>query len=242
LRSVLALGVAMTSSAFAAPSVQGGSGPIARIDHLLLGVPDLEAATAEFEARTGVRPVYGGKHPTGTHNALAALGDGAYLELIALQPGAASDRYGDLSGLTRPTPVGWAVAPGKSDGAGALRARLEARGFAASPAQPGSRVTPDGRTLSWETFGIVAKGTVGDLLLAPFFIVWGKDTTHPSATSPAGCRLATFSLRGPRASELETLRAALGLEATVMVEAGPTDAMTVELDCPKGRVMFDTGR
>ena len=37
------------------------------VDHLLLGVPDLEAGMKWFEEKTGVRPAPGGSHPgTGT--------------------------------------------------------------------------------------------------------------------------------------------------------------------------------
>jgi hypothetical protein len=235
---VLSLGLLVTAPSAASVSTAGSqplptpsSPSLARIDHLLLGVPDLERATAEVETLTGVRAVYGGKHPTGTHNALLSLGDGAYLELIALQPGEHSDRYGDLEGLTRPTPVGWAVA---GDDAGALRARLEQGGFAPSPARPGSRVTPQGKTLSWETFGIGPA-----LEQAPFFIVWSKDTVHPSTSSPGGCRLARFTLRGPQAAELERLRGALALPVTI--ESAATAAMIFELDCPKGQVVFRSG-
>lgn len=80
--------------------------PVAQLDHLVVGVADLEAASAAFEASTGVKPVFGGEHPgRGTHNALASLGGGLYLELIAVKPGGESPEFASLRSLTEPTPM-----------------------------------------------------------------------------------------------------------------------------------------
>ncbi len=82
------------------------------IDHILIGVPDLDRTVDDLAKALGVRPVYGGKHPRGTHNALLSLGGHTYLEFIALQPGVAGADIGmdDLVGLSKPVPIGWAVA------------------------------------------------------------------------------------------------------------------------------------
>ena len=58
----------------------GAVAPAAQVDHILLGIDDLDRGMEQFEKLTGVRPVYGGKHPRGTHNALVSLGNGTYLE------------------------------------------------------------------------------------------------------------------------------------------------------------------
>jgi len=52
------------------------------IDHLVVAVPDLDKAVQSY-ARLGFTVVPGGRHPVGTHNALIAFADGAYVELIA---------------------------------------------------------------------------------------------------------------------------------------------------------------
>jgi Glyoxalase-like domain len=58
------------------------------LDHILLGVPDLDAGVTAFEQATGVTPLRGGKRPSrGTENALVSLGNGSYLEIIAPQRG-----------------------------------------------------------------------------------------------------------------------------------------------------------
>ncbi len=82
-----------------------------QIDHLVIGVADLDAGIREFEELTGIRPVYGGEHPNlGTHNALISLGDRTYLEILAPRPGANVTEFLQfLAELPELTPVDWAV-------------------------------------------------------------------------------------------------------------------------------------
>jgi hypothetical protein len=78
----------------------------------MLAAPDLEAATADFERRTGVKPSEGGRHPgQGSRNVLAALGGRCYLEIIG--PDLAQERtnnFGEvLSRLAAPVLLKYAV-------------------------------------------------------------------------------------------------------------------------------------
>lgn len=52
------------------------------IDHIVVVVPELETAIKSY-GDLGFTVMRGGKHNIGTHNALIAFEDGAYLELIA---------------------------------------------------------------------------------------------------------------------------------------------------------------
>src|SRR5947208_1748815 len=124
------------------------------VDHILLGVPDLQSGMKAFERATGVQPVYGGRHPgRGTENALLSLGDGIYLELIAPQPhpDGTSDLLREVAALKEPALVGWAA---HTSNIAALRERLIRDGFTASELRPGSRLTPSGTRLEWITLSI----------------------------------------------------------------------------------------
>ena len=203
--------------------------PAAQVDHILLGIDDLDRGVEQFEKLTGVRPVYGGKHPRGTHNALVSLGDGTYLEILALQPNVTPPKeYEDLKKLNTLTPIGWAVS---SRDSAQLRTRLTSAGLAVSEPSPGSRTTPAGKELSWQTFGLE-----NAFEEAPFFIVWSPQSAHPSTTSPTGCRLRQWRVAGPHLKSLEQLRTALDLRVDV-AEAAST-SLRLSLSCPRGTVQF----
>lgn len=203
--------------------------PSAQIDHIMLGIDDLDRGVKAFEEATGVKPVYGGKHPRGTHNALVSLGDGTYLEIIAVQKGSKPpDDYAGLAQLHTLTPIGWAVS---SKDSAQLRSRLQAAGMAVTDPSPGSRTTPAGKTLSWQTFDL--KDNFEE---APFFIVWSAQTPHPSTTSPTGCTLQQWRIAGPHQKNLEQLRHTL--ELRVDVADAKATAMRLALACPKGAVEF----
>jgi catechol 2,3-dioxygenase-like lactoylglutathione lyase family enzyme len=114
------------------------------IDHLVIVVPELEAAVASYRG-LGFTVVPGGRHPIGTHNALIAFEDGAYLELIAFFEPHAQHRWyqrlqqdGGLIDFCLQT----------DDLAGDARA-FRGAGVALADPRPLSRVRPDGYELRW---------------------------------------------------------------------------------------------
>ena len=223
----IATTLALSLAAVAA--ISGAPASAAQIDHVILGIDDLDRGVQAFEAATGVKPVYGGKHPGGTHNALASLGDGIYLEILAIQPGAAvQGEFAGLKAVKALTPIGWAVS---SKDSAQLRDSLRAAGIAVSEPVDGSRTTPTGSTLSWQSLAL--KDGFAE---APFFIVWSEQTAHPSTTSPSGCKLQQWQVASPRVKDLQQLRQALDLR--VDVAETKASSMRLSLTCPKGAVSF----
>ncbi|HEY0513081.1 MAG TPA: VOC family protein [Thermoanaerobaculia bacterium] len=216
-----------------APRPQGKGGSpmtdLSRIDHVILGIGDLQKGTAELERLTGVRAVFGGAHPgRGTQNALISLGGNHYLEILAPNPEERGNRDADeLRGLTALTPIGWAV---RSEDLPALQQRLRSRGVPTGEIRPGGRNLPDGTRLAWKT---LAYGEPSSPLL-PFFIDWGRGGAHPSATSPGGCRLAGLSLQDPAPDTLRQPLEAAGLQ--VEVREGREPRIRLSLVCPQGDV------
>ena len=195
-------------------TTSGSNAPsAASIDHLILGARSLGEGIDAFEKATGVKAVFGGRHPhMGTENALVSLGDGAYLEIIAPQPDAKPNQMVDgLRGLASPALIGWAIRVADVDDA---VARLASVQLPATKPQPGSRITPQGTTLEWVTFGLEKQFDT-----APFFIRWGDATKHPSLTSPGGCAIESLEVDDPRGEELTRMLKALGANADVRIEA-----------------------
>lgn len=204
--------------------------PRAHIDHVIIAVPDLDAAIPAFEARTGVRPVIGGSHPgRGTRNALVSLGPATYLEIIAPDPAQQleSDELKAMKALARPSPYGWAISGADPE---ALRAAVRAK---LSPDQPGSRRKPDGSLLEWSTFGF--EEIAGDS--APFFIHWKDMALHPSRTSSVGCRLTSLKIARPDPAPLRQALSQLRLPITIT--KATKARMRLALTCPKGPIAFD---
>ncbi len=201
------------------------------IDHLILGINDLERGVAEFERATGVRPAFGGVHPgRGTQNALASLGDGVYIEILApdpKQPDAAGAR--ELKEMAKLRPVGWAL--GTTD-IFALQAALQGREIRHGAMMPGSRALPDGSRLQWSTLNV----DLPQHAWLPFFIRWNDPAKHPSRTAPQGCALKSVQIQDPNPDPLTHVFSTVGVK--VGLKKGEPSRMTIALQCPKGAATF----
>jgi hypothetical protein len=215
----------------AGPQANPRSGVLARVDHIVYGVPDLDAGIEEFEERTGVRPTPGGRHPgRGTRNALVALGPSSYLEMIGSDPGEPRPKRGSLfgvDGLDSPRIVTWAA---KTADLEAVFVDAGKKGIGLGEVGSGSRKRPDGVLLTWrytDPSAVVADGIV------PFFIDWGQ-TEHPAAGAARGLRLVALRAEHPEAEDVQKMLRGLGLDLEVARGSNPGLHATIE--SPRGRI------
>jgi hypothetical protein len=169
------------------------------IDHLVVVVPDLDQAIRNYQA-LGFSVVPGGRHPIGTHNALIAFADGAYLELLAFREPNPTHRWwtalqqgGGLADFCMRT----------DDVEGDRRAFARA-GVDLDEPWPLSRVRPDGYTVRWR-LAIPRGASAG---VAPFLIV---DETPLDERVPklrrhdngaTGIASLTLAVEAPRLAEV----------------------------------------
>lgn len=176
-------------------------------DHIAIACTDLAAGTAEVAAALGVPLEPGGTHARyGTHNTLLGMGD-LYLEVIAIDPGAARTRptwfaLDHFSGPARP--ANWIC---RSDD-------LEGARDVVGPAQAMTR-----GDLSWQ----ITVPDDGGLPLDgayPTLLAWAPGTLHPAARLPdRGVRLTQWQVCHPQA---DTLRNMIQIDdPRVVFKSGP---------------------
>ena len=155
------------------------------IDHIVIAVPDLDVARRSYEA-LGFRVVPGGRHPVGTHNALIAFADGAYVELIAFYETNPAHKW------WTPLQKGGGLVDYcmQTDDLLGDTAAFRKAGVAIDDPSPLSRVRPDGYQLKW-VLSIPREGHRG---VAPFLIQdetpreerIPRETAHPNGVTGIG--------------------------------------------------------
>jgi hypothetical protein len=205
--------------------------PSAGLDHIILGIDDLDRGVRLVEQQTGIRATFGGVHPgRGTRNALLSLGSLCYLEIIAPDPEqSAPTWFAPIVNMREPRLVGWVA---HTSNLSALAEAAASAGILTDGPHAGARSRPDGRGLRWNTLRL-RNDYAGSL---PFFIEWSGDSIHPSTDAPAGCTLTGFSLQSPIAAELTKTCQALVLD--IPIEQAGEPRMIAQLATPKGEVQL----
>lgn len=161
--------------------------PLQSIDHILIAVKDLEAATRDYEVLTGREVSLKGTHPDyGTANTIFQL-ENTYVELISPAGtgpfadilNAHLDNHGD--GL-------FGIALGTTDAAG-TSAEWQAKGINATPPQDGAGHAPDGSVRKWQNVFTPQEDVLG---LFMFAIEHQSDAGSRPQAKPLGPVDATF--------------------------------------------------
>ena len=115
------------------------------VDHVVMGVDDLDRAAEQLAQRHGLTALPGGTHPLwGTANRIVPLGD-SYLELVAVVDDTVADgsAFGTWVRDMAEGRAGWGFAVRTHD----MAATAERLGI---DAVPGTRTRPDGTVLTWQ--------------------------------------------------------------------------------------------
>src|SRR3569833_1384606 len=146
-----------------------------RVDHLVWYCTDLDLGCCYFSDCLDAAPTYGGIHPgEGTRNALVALGDQTYIEILARDPEQPeASLESEVRALRGEGIYHWAAGGADVE---ALRARSAEAGLNASDLITGGRTLPSGGWLGWRWFCLRNHG-FGSLV--PFFIDW-RESAHPA--------------------------------------------------------------
>jgi catechol 2,3-dioxygenase-like lactoylglutathione lyase family enzyme len=137
--------------------------PFTALDHVIVLVADVEAATPTYARLLGRTPSWRGEHPgQGTANALFRL-ENTYLELLApAGPGPVGDLLRERLAASGEGPLGFALATPDAD---ACCASLRARGLAAADPVAGiGRDEPSGAWRRWRNVLLPAAAARGILV------------------------------------------------------------------------------
>ncbi|QJR13588.1 VOC family protein [Usitatibacter palustris] len=199
------------------------------LDHLIVVAPTLEAGSAYIHDVLGVSPQAGGQHARmGTHNRLLRLGDGIYLEVIAIDPDApapARPRWFALDARGAdfaPTLAAWVART--TDIAAANAAATESLGTV----EPMSR-----GALEW-LITMTPDGSVPLDGVGPGLIEWRVGGHPTSRLEDHGLALAALEITHPDPARVTRLLGALALEGEVTVRAGPP-GLVARIETPRGQ-------
>jgi len=196
------------------------------IDHLVVAARTLEEGTQFVERLLGVETQPGGQHTRlGTHNRLLNLGDGIYLEIIAIDPLGNAPFQPRWFGLDSPATQA-RLAAGPRLVHWAARTDDIERDAARGPVSLGPIHPMERGAFKWR-ITIPADGLPPGDGVVPTLIQWDVDD-HPTRRLPeSGCRLQALRATHPNANAFRDLPfidvhqdSAVRLEAVIATPSG----------------------
>lgn len=198
------------------------------LDHLVVAARSLEEGATYVEAVLGIKLARGGKHPLmGTHNLLASLGKGEYLEVIAVDPDAPAPshrRWFNLDAFDGPPRMTHWVC--RTDD---LDAALDD-----APDGSGVPVEMSRGDMAW-AMGVPGTGRLPFDNAMPALIEWAAESPHPARRLPDhGMHLARLDVFHPDAALLQEAFPALHGLSHVAVRKGPEKRLIATISTPEG--------
>lgn len=204
------------------------AGPQLVLDHIAVAAASLAEGLAHVEAALGVAMPAGGKHrEMGTHNHVMRLGDGLFIEVIAIDPDAPPPgraRWFDLDrfGAAPPRLATWIARTGDLNAA-----------LAAAPPASGPPIQVSRGELTWH-ISVPEDGSLPFDGAYPTLIEWPPGPHPASRMTDLGCSLEHLQIEHPDA---ETIRKYLDPafdDTRVHVAIGPQIRLTARIETPHG--------
>lgn len=196
------------------------------LDHLAVAATSLPEGRRAVEDALGVRLQSGGQHAHfGTHNLLLGLEDGLYLEVIAIDPGAAPPRQPRWFNLDRfqgaPRLGNWIC---RTDDLAGAQAALTGIGDA---------VTLERGDLRWR-MAVPDDGLLPFDNCHPAVMQWDSALHPAGALTQVGVKLHHLIVSHPAADDLKASLSGHLSDPRVVFETGPA-GLRAEFDTPNGR-------
>jgi hypothetical protein len=210
------------------------------LDHIVLGVNDLDQGIVAFKRLTGTNPKKDGSDAQlGTHSAIVGLGENMFLEIIAPDPKVDSESidqelkalvFDRLQTMDELTPFGWAVGTSNLERTTFFARRAGSR---SSEIMTGSRKRGWGRKEEWTWVRV----TSPESRVMPIFVQWADESKRPQERAPKGCTLEELRVYSRSFKSVHALAATMQVDADV--EGADEDALGFEMECPNGEVNFE---
>ena len=203
------------------------------LDHLTVIAPSLSEGVEHVRSCLDIDVPFGTTHPNmGTHNHRLKLGDRTYMEIIAVDPTAASPSGPRWFGLDRTEAV-------RSDWTNGARLRAwVARTDDIDKALAGHDELFGGRLhfgpLDHDKFSLLSDGSLPMDGLLPSVIDRAGRESPVDKMEDFGAQLRDFVLEHPSPAEITTLFESLGIHGAPRVVGGPKARYFATIDTPRG--------
>lgn len=205
------------------------------LDHLVVAARTLEEGASYVLDRLDVEPSGGGKHVRmGTHNRLLGLGQGAYLELIAIDPDGGAPFQPRWFGLDNP-----GVRESLERGPRLIHwvARTDEIERMSSLVDLGAVHPMERGNYRWR-ITIPADGHLPGDGLVPSLIAWDVPI-HPSGALPdSGLRWLGMAGFHPEPGRIRAALGALGLEGSLELHEASEPRLEAQIQTPHGLVVL----
>jgi Glyoxalase-like domain len=202
--------------------------PTLALDHIAIAAARLGEGIDFVEETLGVRMPLGGKHPImNTHNAVMRLGEGFYLEVIAVDPEAGPAHRPRWFGLDDPRLQARLASLGPELVAWIVRSDDLAGTLQAAEGELGEALPMSRGAMTWQ-IGVAATGRPARGGLLPTAIQWPQGEHPTQRMADLGVRFGGLTLRAPKPEPLRVALSRIGADKLAEIKPYRRSAQPLE--------------